>query len=109
MPKIAKKTIRNNIRYDLQQQLIKQKKHEKYWYDLVDDYLSLWDVKELYIKDIKKNGAMVKWSNGKQQGVKKNDAAVELIKINKRMTELLTVLSAELESHVEDDDSDDDI
>lgn len=93
----------------MHQQLIKQKKREQYWYDLVYDYLALWDVKESYIKDIKKNGAMVKWENGKQTGIKKNDAAVELVKVNKRMTELLAILNAEVETYDEEEVGDDDV
>lgn len=112
MPKISRKATRNSIRGDLHQQLKRQKKHEKYWYDLVFDYLALWDVKEMYIKDIQKNGVMVAWDNGKQSGVKKNDAAVELVKINKRMTELLAVLNvlnAEIDTEQDVDVGDDDV
>ncbi len=96
MPRRAAETIRGNIRGSLKEQLKKQKKTAEHWYDLVEDYLALWDVKQELIKEIRKNGAMVVWQNGSQSGRKKNDAVVELPKISKRMTDLLGILSAEL-------------
>lgn len=80
------------VRTDLHFILKQNKMTQNYWYDLVEDYMALWDTKEELIKSIKKDGAMV---FGKY-GLKKNDAISELPKISKRMTDILEVLKVEL-------------
>ncbi|KHD85675.1 hypothetical protein G4D61_11140 [Bacillus ginsengihumi] len=101
MPKVARSTRRMRVRTDLHNQLKQNKMTANHWYDLVEDYMALWDIKEDLIKSIKKYGAMVVG----RYGPKKNDAVSELPKINKRMTEILSVLN--IESVVVEDDGDD--
>ena len=61
--------------------------------DLVDDYLALWDTKNLLIADIDARGACVKWDNGGgQEGFKKNDSISELVRVNAQMLKILSEL-----------------
>lgn len=101
MPKVARSTIRMRVRTDLHAHLKKNKMAQNYWYDLIEDYMALWDTKESLIKNIKKDGAMVPG----RYGPRKNDAISELPKISKRMTDILSVLNIEM--GVVEDEGDD--
>lgn len=57
--------------------------------DLVNTYMELFNVKNCLILDIAQRGVSVKWSNGKQTGMKKNDSISEL---NKTVTTMLKIL-----------------
>lgn len=73
--------------------------------DLVDDYMSLWDLKNKLIKDIRKRGVMIEWKNGQHQSsVKKNDAVSELPKVNRQMLSLLKELGLRPTARYNDDD-----
>jgi hypothetical protein len=105
MPKVARDTIRMHVRTDLREQLKKNKMTTAYWYDLVEDYMKFWDIKEDLLKSIKQKGSMIKIKNGSQIFYKRNDAVVELPKISKRMTDILDKLN--IVSQIEEDDGDD--
>ncbi len=63
------------IRKDLLDQLDRNGIYGKQFKDLVEDYMSLWIVKNLLIDDIKSRGVSIKWNNGGgQSGYKKNDS-----------------------------------
>ncbi|MES5896827.1 P27 family phage terminase small subunit [Bacillus cereus group sp. RP43] len=107
MPKVSRETRRMRIRRDLLAQLERNEIAGNHYEDLVEDYLALWDMKEKLISEVKKNGVMVKWSNGKQIGTKKNDAVTELPRVNKQMLVLFKELGlSAIDNLGEDDDED---
>lgn len=79
----------DKIKSDLIEQLKVNGTQGEQYYDLVDTYMELFKVKNNLIIDIAKRGVSVKWSNGKQTGVKKNDSIAEL---NKTIVTMLKIL-----------------
>ena len=91
--KPTKKQIRDGIKKDLQDQLERNRTRGKHFEDLVNDYLSLWEIKEKLIKDIKKKGVSIMYQHGKDQsGYKKNDSITELNKTHAQMLKILSEL-----------------
>ena len=80
----------------------------RHFYDLIEDYLQLWDIKNSLINDIKKRGVSVYWENSPtQSGYKKNDSITELIKVNAQMLKILQQLNLKVDESISDDDDDD--
>ena len=97
---------KNEIKKDLVDQLERNGVFQKHYLDLVDDYMSLWDIKNELIKDIKKRGVSVFWCNGGgQEGQKKNDSIAELNKTNAQMLKILNELGLKAERKEPDDDN----
>jgi P27 family predicted phage terminase small subunit len=93
-----KKEIREGIKKDLLDQLERNGVFGKHYLNLIDDYISLWEIKEKLIKDIKKRGVSVEWDNGGgQSGYKKNDSIAELNKTNAQMLKILSELGLKAE------------
>lgn len=66
---------------------------ESHYISLVDDYMELWNIKNLLIADINVRGVNVEWNNGGgQSGVKKNDSVNELVRVNAQMLKILSEL-----------------
>ncbi len=87
---VARKT---EIKKDLLDQLERNGVYGKHYLDLVNDYMSLWEIKNKLIKDIKERGVSVKYDNGGgQSGFKKNDSIAELNKTNAQMLKILNEL-----------------
>jgi len=104
--KLSKKA---QIKQDLLQQLENSGLYGMHYIDLVDDYMTMFDVKNKLAREMKKNGPMIEWQNSEsQKGVKANPATKEFRETNKRMTELLKVLGLK-EPVYEGNDDDDDI
>ncbi|WP_141545208.1 hypothetical protein [Bacillus cereus] len=61
-------TFKKRIHQDLLQQLKDNGINGAHFIDLVEDYMSLWEIKNDLIADIKERGVVVTGSNGKQQG-----------------------------------------
>lgn len=80
--------LRKEIKDDLIDQLNEKGAGHAHYLDLVNDYLSLWDIKNLLIEDIKTRGVVVTW-NGNN---KKNDSIAELNKTNAQMLKILSEL-----------------
>lgn len=86
------------IRRDLLEQLEHKGALNKYYIDLVNDYLSLWEIKNMLIQDIKKRGVAIPWQtlnkDGEivQSGCKKNESIAELNKTNAQMLKILREL-----------------
>lgn len=98
-------TKKTKIKKDLLDQLERKGIYGSQYLDLVNDYMSLWDIKNKLIKDIKKRGVVVEWQNGPgQSGLKKNDSVGELKKINDQMLKILKALDLEPGDEVGDDD-----
>jgi len=90
---VAKKATKKEIKQDLLDQLDRNGTTGKYYIDLVDDYIDLYDTKEKLIKDIKERGVTCKYQNGENQwGYKKNDSVDQLLKVNQQMLKLLDAL-----------------
>lgn len=91
---MSKKINANEIKKDLMNQLSLRKIDTlSYYVSLVDDYVSLWNVKNGLVSDIDKRGVSVRYDNGGgQYGYKKNDSVGELTRINKQMLSLLSEL-----------------
>ena len=111
--KVAVKKLKESekyeaIRKDLLDQLDRNGIYGKQFKDLVEDYISLWIVKNLLIDDIKSRGVSIKWNNGGgQNGYKKNDSVGELNKTNAQMLKLLNELG--IKATVADSGDDDDL
>lgn len=85
-------TIAKEIKEDLLKQLEENETYGKHYEDLINDYMSLWDIKNRLIEDIKDRGVSVEWNNGKQSGKKKNDSIPELNKTSAQMLKILNDL-----------------
>lgn len=82
------------IKDSLLNQLKENNSIELHYKDLVNDYMSLWKIKNKLIADIEKRGVSVPWSNGKvQSGYKKNESISELLKTNAQMLKILNELN----------------
>jgi phage terminase small subunit len=89
---------KNEIKKDLLDQLERNGVYGKHYLNLIDDYMSLWDIKNKLIKDIKKRGVSVYWCNGGgQEGYKKNESIAELNKTNAQMLKILSELGLKAE------------
>lgn len=92
---MARKT---EIKNDLKDQLERNGVYGRHYLDLVNDYMSLWDIKNKLIKDIKVRGVTIKWETYNkdgdivQSGHKKNDSIAELNKTNAQMMKILSEL-----------------
>ncbi len=83
--------LRRKIKLAIINQL-KGKQVYKYahYQDLVNDYMKLWDIKNMLQKDIDERGVSLYWQNGESQfGYKKNESISELLKVNKQMLSIL--------------------
>lgn len=95
------------IKKDMIKQLKDRNILESHYISLVDDYMELWNIKNLLIADINERGVNVEWNNGGgQSGVKKNDSVNELVRVNAQMLKILSELGirgADIK-HIEYDD-----
>lgn len=103
-----KPSKRKTIKDDLTKQLVAKgisETDERFFYDLLDDYMALWDTKNKLIADIKKHGVTIKWNNGGgQEGSKKNDSVSELTRVSTQMLKLLSDLGMKASDRVKDGD-----
>lgn len=66
----------------------------EHFYDLVKDYMALWDMKNDLIQDIKERGVSIEWSNGATQGgFKKNESISEMHRTSTQMLKILQELN----------------
>src|SRR5690554_4526159 len=87
------KSKKMQIKQDLLDQLERNGIYGQHYIDLVNDYISMWEIKNKLIKDIKEKGVSVKYQNGENQwGYKKNDSVRELTNVNNQMLRLLDSL-----------------
>ncbi|WP_229534802.1 P27 family phage terminase small subunit [Pelosinus baikalensis] len=82
-----------DIKKDLIDQLERNGVYGNHFLDVVEDYMSLWEIKNKLIRDIESRGVSIEWSNGGGQGgFKKNDSIGELNKTNAQMLKILNEL-----------------
>ena len=73
--------------------------------DMVDDYMSLWDIKCALIKDIKKRGVTYKDFSSVGVEMQKNNPSVkELVAVNRQMLSILKELEINTRLVVGEDD-----
>lgn len=91
---VKKKSVsRDNVKKSLIEQLQSRGVEYLFLMDLINDYMSLWAVKQKLIEDIEARGVTVTYQNGKnQKGVKQNDSVLSLIKTNAQMLRILAEL-----------------
>lgn len=83
-------SLRDRIRTELHEQREELGIKSVAYKDLVDDYMSFWDVKNKLVADINDRGVAVPGANGV---LKKNDSVGELSKVNTQMLKILTELN----------------
>lgn len=104
---MARKT---DIKRDLVDQLERNGVCGSHYLDLINDYMSLWEIKNNLIKDIKTRGVSIEWNNGGgQKGFKKNDSIAELNKTNAQMLKILNELGLKASNSGSADDMDDEM
>lgn len=97
--------LRETIKTDLLAQLATNGKTERYYIDMVEDYMALWDIAKALIKDINLRGVNVKCelSDGRIK-TSKNESIGELHKTNGQMLKVLEFLELNTSQEVEEDD-----
>ena len=84
----------DDLRKDLIKQLADKGANNKYYIDLVDQYLFFWETTKRLQDDIAERGVSVQYNNGGgQSGYKKNDSMAELVKVNGQMLKILDALN----------------
>ena len=82
--------LRKAIEKDLKEQLRRNGTTGKYYLDLVEDYMKLWDIKNSLFSDIEDRGVVTSYNNGGgQTGTKQNDSVFSVLKVSDRMTKIL--------------------
>ena len=90
--------VRKDIRSGLMEQLQEKQVLEPHFTDLVNDYVSMWDVKSELIYDIETKGVSIRYQNGENQfGYKRNDSVAELNRVNGQMLTILRELGLKAE------------
>lgn len=86
------KPKKTRIKQDLLDQLERNNIYGEHYLDLVDDYMSLRDIKNKLIRDSKKN-PYTEWKNSETSyGRKKNDSIDQAVKVNQQMIKILGFL-----------------
>lgn len=100
---MTRKTV---IKTDLLNQLEINGVAGEQYVDLINDYMSMFEIKNKLLADIKKRGVSVEYNNGgNQKGFKKNDSITEMTKVNTQMLRILSDLGLKAsELEVVDDD-----
>lgn len=89
----TKKERRKAIEDDLRNQLLRFGKIGKFYDDLINDYMSLYDLKLKCNADIKKHGLRIKSVNGNGIECEKDNASIgNLLKVNSQMLKILSDL-----------------
>lgn len=102
-------THRALIKNNLLNQLKAQGKSGQYYNDLVDDYLSFYDLKKELKEDIKNKGLRYTTINGNGMPVEKpNESIINLTKVNTQMLKILNDLNLQKPNIPEKDDGKDD-
>ena len=94
---------RNAIKEEMLNQLRENGTDNKYYCDLVEDYMKMWDILNLMQKDVDKRGVTVHYDNGGgQSGYKKNDNVPLIPQYNRQMLSLLKELNLKPVGEVSD-------
>lgn len=108
---IKRETLRKRIKKSLEKQLAARGADIDLFNDQIQDYMTLWDLKEKLKDDIEENGLRLKYltaNGGKAE--KDNPSVKQLPLINKQMLMLLKQLDISTDKVVKDgEDADDDL
>lgn len=97
---------KKDIREDLIDQLKAKGKFQKFYIDLVDDYMKYFDLKKTLQRDIKTKGIRYTTMNGNGFEIEKpNESIQNLVKVSSMMLKILTDLGLQ---EPEPDDSEED-
>lgn len=110
-PKNYKKTkAYKAVKASLIQQLEEGGNANSHFLSLVDDYMNLWNIKQMLIDDIEERGVSIHYQNGLNQwGYKKNDSVAELGKISGQMLKILQALKIKPKDIVITEDDEDEL
>ena len=100
MGKIKPETIRKRVEKSLKQQLVSKGADVEIFKNLIDDYMGLWDLKEMYFQDVKENGLRV---DGKE-----NTSPKQIPIVNRQMLAILKQLDITTENVVREDGEEND-
>lgn len=96
---------KSDILKSLQEQLEKKEADISVFSDLLDDYMSLYDIKKKLKNDIKKRGVSYETpsASGKTMIIKQNQSVKDLVAVNKQMLMILDKLGLTTEKTIKDD------
>ena len=100
MGKIKPETIRKRVEKSLKQQLVSKGADVEIFKNLIDDYMGLWDLKEMYFEDVKENGLRV---DGKE-----NTSPKQIPIVNRQMLAILKQMDITTENVVREDGEEND-
>ena len=100
MGRIKPKTIRKRVEKSLKQQLVSKGADVEIFKNMIDDYMRLWDLKEMYFQDVKENGLRV---DGKE-----NTSPKQIPIVNRQMLAILKQLDITTENVVGEDGEEND-
>ena len=97
-----------DILESLKEQLRKKQADISVFNDLLDDYMTLYDVKNKLKTDIKKRGVTFEAmsASGKAKIIKQNQSVKDLVAINKQMLMILDKLGLTTKETIKGDDDD---
>lgn len=97
---------KGDILNSLISQLKKKEADISVFLDLIDDYMSLYDIKKKLKADIKKRGVAYESTSasGKATITKQNQSVKDLVAVNKQMLMILDKLGLTTDKTIKDDD-----
>ena len=98
MPKKSRKTVRKEVYDSLIAQLKGKSADIALYVDQVDDYMHLWDLKEMLIADIEQYGLTRSYSSDKGTVEKDNPSPKQLPIVNRQMLAILQQLGISTDS-----------
>ena len=102
---MAKKITKNSIKKSLIEQLEKRGASSEVFTNLIEDYLSLWEMKEELKKDIKTRGIVYETTSAVGAKIEKNNPSnKELLATNKQMLSILKDLGITTSTVIADDE-----
>lgn len=100
MGKIKPETIRKRVEKSLKQQLVSKGADVEIFKNMIDDYMRLWDLKEMYFQDVKENGLRV---DGKE-----NTSPKQIPIVNRQMLAILKQMDITTDNVVREDGEEND-
>ena len=99
---------KGDILKSLQEQLKKKQADISAFSDLLDDYMTLYDIKKKLKTDIRKRGVSYETTSasGKATIVKQNQSVKDLVAVNKQMLMILDKLGLTTDKTIKDDEDD---
>ena len=82
---------KNSVKRALLAQLRAQHKEQSFYLDLVNDYMSYWDIKQMLIEDISEKGVRYPYTNG--NGIESEKPNESILNLNKTTAMMLKILA----------------